>query len=63
MLNSGKKYSNSRVVRKKMSERNTKPYPPPPLHVKWSVPKDLKLGWRILLMDEPMLCMRFALLW
>jgi hypothetical protein len=25
--------------------------------------KDPKLGWCILLMDEPMLCMRFALLW
>jgi hypothetical protein len=37
MLNSGKKfcdkknkYSNSRVVRKKFSERNKKPKPPPP---------------------------------
>ena len=40
MLNSGKKiralrdkknkYSNSCVVRKKNSERNKKPYPPPP---------------------------------
>ena len=39
MLNSGnffralrdkKKYSNSRVVRKQISERNKKPYPPPP---------------------------------
>ena len=41
MLNSGKKnkYSNPCVVRKKMSERNKKPYPPPPLQVKWSVPK------------------------
>jgi hypothetical protein len=30
MLNSGKnKYSNSRVVRKKNSELNKKPYPPP----------------------------------
>ena len=36
MLNSGKKirekkskYSNSHVVRKKNSERNKKPYPPP----------------------------------
>jgi hypothetical protein len=48
MLNSGKKiralrdkknkYSNSRVVRKKNSERNKKPFPPPPLQVKWSVP-------------------------
>jgi hypothetical protein len=47
MLNSGKKiralrdknnkYSNSRVVRRKISERNKKPYPPP-LQVKWSVP-------------------------
>ena len=46
MLNSGKKicalrdkknkYSNSRVVRKKISERNKKTYPP--LQVKWSVP-------------------------
>ena len=26
-----KKYSNSCVVRKKISERNKKPYPPPPL--------------------------------
>ena len=33
-----KKYSNSRVVRKKNSERNKIPYPPP-LQVKWSVPK------------------------
>ena len=49
MLNSGKKncvvrdkknkYSNSCVVRKKISERNKKPYPPPPPQVKWSVPK------------------------
>ena len=51
MLNSGKKmralrdktnkYSNSRVVRKNISERNKKPLPspPPPLQVKWSVPK------------------------
>ena len=48
MLNSGKnfvhcttkknKYSNSCVVRKKNSEQNKKPYPPPPLQVKWSVP-------------------------
>ena len=48
MLNSGKKiralrdknnkYSNSRVVRRKISERNKKPYPP--LQVKWSVPYD-----------------------
>ena len=48
MLDSGKKncaycdkknkYSNTRVVRKKNSERNKKPYPPPPLQVKWSVP-------------------------
>ena len=48
MLNSGKKirvlrdkkkYSNSCVVRKKNSERNTKKLnPPPPLQVKWSVP-------------------------
>ena len=50
MLNSGKKisalrdkknkYSHSRVVRKKNSERNKKtyPFPPPPLQVKWSVP-------------------------
>ena len=52
MLNSGKKirtlldklnkYSNSCVVRKKNSERNKKPYPPPPLQVKWSVPKQDK---------------------
>jgi hypothetical protein len=50
MLNSGKnfalcatkkkKYSNSRVVRKKNSERNKKPYPP--LQVKWSVPKGIE---------------------
>ena len=39
MLNSGKKYSNSCVVRKKNSERIKKPYPPP-LQVKWSVPND-----------------------
>ena len=39
------KYSNSRVVRKKNSERSKKPYPPPPpphppppLQVKWTVP-------------------------
>ena len=48
MLNSGKifralhdknnKYSNSCVVRKKNSERNKKPSPPPPFQVKWSVP-------------------------
>ena len=40
MLNSGKKYSNSCVVGKKNSERNKKPYLPPPplLQVKWSVP-------------------------
>ena len=49
MLNSGKnigalrdkkKYSNSRVVRNCFSERskNHNP-PPPPLQVKWSVPK------------------------
>ena len=42
MLNTGQKnkYSNSRVVRKKNSERNKKPYPPPspPLQVKWLVP-------------------------
>jgi hypothetical protein len=45
MLNSGKKfrdkknkYSNSCVVRKKNSERNKKPYHPPSLQVKWSVP-------------------------
>jgi hypothetical protein len=44
MLNSGKKirdkkkYSNSRVVRIKNSERNKKPYPPSPPQVKWSVP-------------------------
>ena len=25
--------------------------------------KDPKLGWHILLMDKPMLCMRFALVW
>ena len=40
MLNSGKKYSNSCVVRKQISVRNKKTYPPPlPLQVKWSVPK------------------------
>ena len=34
------KYSNSCVVRKKNYERNKKPYPPPPpLQVKWPVPK------------------------
>ena len=48
MLNPGKKncasrdkknkYSNSCVVRKRNSERNKKPYPPP-FQVKWSVPK------------------------
>ena len=48
MLNSGKKfrtlrdkknkYSNSRVVRKKISERNKKKHNSP-LQVKWSVPK------------------------
>ena len=48
MLNSGKKncalrdkknkYSNSCVVRKNVFERNKKPYPPP-LQVKWSIPK------------------------
>ena len=35
------KYSNYRVVRKQISERNKKPYPlppPPPLQVKWSAP-------------------------
>ena len=47
MLNSGEKialyvrqkykYSNSCVVRKQISERNKKPYPPL-LQVKWSVP-------------------------
>ena len=50
MLNTGKKiralrdkkykYSNFRVVRKKNSERNKKPYPSP-LQVKWSVPNQL----------------------
>ena len=48
MLNSGKKdsrfcdkkkYSNSRVVRKKISERRKTPYPPPLLQGKRSVPK------------------------
>jgi hypothetical protein len=34
-----KKNSNSRVVRKKISERNKKPYPPPPFQVKGSVTK------------------------
>jgi len=48
MLNCGKKlrasrdkrnkYSNSWVVRKKISERNKKTIPPP-FQVKWSVPK------------------------
>ena len=35
-----KKYSNSCVVRKDISERNKNhnPPPPPPLQVKWSVP-------------------------
>ena len=52
MLNSGKKicpsrdkkiqYSNSCVVRKKNSERNKEPYPPPPLQVKWSVPYSIR---------------------
>ena len=37
------KYSNSRVVRKKNSERNKKPYPPP-LQVKWSVPNRSVMG-------------------
>ena len=38
MWNSGqKKYSNSCVVRKKISERNKIQYPPP-FQVKWSVP-------------------------
>ena len=48
MLNSGEKkfalcatkknkYSNSCVIRKKISERNKKPYPPP-FKVKWAVP-------------------------
>ena len=41
MLNSGKKYSNSCVVRKKNSERIKKPYPP--LQVQWSVPNDFRL--------------------
>jgi hypothetical protein len=50
MLNSGKKiralqdknnkYSNSRVVRRNISERNKKNIPSPPLQVKWSVPYD-----------------------
>ena len=50
MFNSGKKfgalrdkknkYSNSCVVRKKSSERNKKKITPPPLQVKWSVPKN-----------------------
>ena len=35
-LRDKKKYSNSRVVRKKISERNKKPFPLP--QVKWSVP-------------------------
>jgi hypothetical protein len=34
-----KKYSNSHVVRKKISERNNKTITPSPLQVKWSVPK------------------------
>ena len=46
MLNSGKKIRAlrdkknilTRVVRKKISERSKKPYPPSPLQVKWSVP-------------------------
>ena len=54
MLNSGNnfcalcdkiiKYSNSCVVRKKISERNKKTYPPPPpLQVKWSLIEESKL--------------------
>ena len=53
MLNSGKRYralrdknskcSNSRVVRKKNSERNKKPSTPP-LQVKWSVPNS-HISW------------------
>ena len=52
MLNSGKKiralrdkknkYSNSCVVRKKNSERNKKPSPPP-FQARWSVPNTLYL--------------------
>ena len=40
MLNSGerKKYSNSRVVRKKNSDRNNKNNKPPPLQVNRLVP-------------------------
>ena len=47
MADTSKKNSNSRVVRKQISERNKKPYPlpppppPPPLQVKWSVPNSL----------------------
>ena len=37
-LRDKKKYSNSCVVRNFFSERNKKPYPPPPLQVKGSVP-------------------------
>ena len=54
MLNPGKKfralrdkknkYSNSRVVRKKISERSKKPYPPTPLQVKWSVPYNIHIS-------------------
>jgi hypothetical protein len=36
------KYSNSCVVRKKISERNKKPYPP--LQVKWSVPNNIYIS-------------------
>ena len=39
MLNSGgKKYSNSRVVRKKIFGTKQKTINPPPPQVKWSVP-------------------------
>ena len=48
MLNSSRdkinKYSNSCVVRKINSEQNKKPYPPPPLQVNWSAPKETPLG-------------------
>ena len=37
LCNKNNKYSNSCVVRKKNSERNKKPYPPP-FQVKWAVP-------------------------
>ena len=38
MLNSGKKYSSSYVIRKNFSERNKKPYPPPPFKLNGRFP-------------------------